>query len=43
MRDKKQKREEKNRSNLTSAQEVTYARAFKMADRAGGYTDGENR
>ncbi|WP_243291566.1 YfhE family protein [Bacillus sp. FJAT-47783] len=37
----KKKKHEKNRSNLSSAQEVTYSRDFKMADRAGGYTDGE--
>jgi len=38
MADKKKKLE-KNRSNLSSAQEVLYSREFKMADRAGGYTD----
>ncbi|WP_243388069.1 YfhE family protein [Bacillus kexueae] len=43
MREKRKKRDDKNRSNLTSAQEVTYSREFKMADRAGGYTDGQNR
>ncbi|MDQ0163047.1 YfhE family protein [Bacillus alveayuensis] len=40
MADKK-KKQDRNKSNLTSAQEVTYSREFKMADRAGGYI--ENR
>ncbi|MEI5908555.1 YfhE family protein [Bacillus spongiae] len=34
--DKKKKRD-KTKSTLSSAQEVTYSREFKMADRAGGY------
>lgn len=29
---------EKTKSTLSSAQEVSYARDFKMADQAGGYT-----
>ena len=31
------KRKEKGKSNLSSMQEVTYSREFKMADRAAGY------
>lgn len=37
MVDKKKK--EKGKVSLTSAQEVTYQRDFKMADQAGGYDD----
>lgn len=32
------RRREKTKSTLTSAQEVSYARDFKLADQAGGYT-----
>ncbi|WP_081415842.1 YfhE family protein [Peribacillus kribbensis] len=32
------KRNEKQKNHLTSAQEVTYNREFKKADRAAGYT-----
>ncbi|WP_110114292.1 YfhE family protein [Bacillus sp. CGMCC 1.16541] len=32
------KRHEKAKSTLSSSQEVNYARDFKMADQAGGYT-----
>ncbi|HZG69959.1 MAG TPA: YfhE family protein [Chondromyces sp.] len=32
------KKGQKARRNLSSAQEVTYSREFKMADRAGGYS-----
>ena len=32
------KKREKARNTLSSAQEVTYARDFKLADQAGGYT-----
>lgn len=32
------RKREKTKSTLTSAQEVTYARDFKLADQAGGYT-----
>jgi YfhE-like protein len=32
------RRREKIKSTLTSAQEVSYARDFKLADQAGGYT-----
>jgi hypothetical protein len=32
------KKRDKIKSTLTSAQEVTYSRDFKMADHAGGYT-----
>jgi hypothetical protein len=33
------KRKEKTRSTLSSAQEVSYRRDFKLADQAGGYTE----
>jgi hypothetical protein len=33
------KKREKPKYTLTSAQEVTYQRDFKMADRAGGYDE----
>jgi YfhE-like protein len=33
------KKREKMKSTLSSAQEVTYTREFKMADRAGGFTE----
>lgn len=33
------KKKEKPKYTLTSAQEVTYQRDFKMADRAGGYDE----
>lgn len=36
MADKKKR--DKVKSNLSSSQEVSYARDFKMADQAGGYT-----
>ncbi|HWO97588.1 MAG TPA: YfhE family protein [Bacillus sp. (in: firmicutes)] len=32
------KRREKTKNTLSSSQEVSYARDFKMADQAGGYT-----
>ncbi len=32
------RKREKSKHTLTSAQEVSYARDFKMADQAGGYT-----
>ncbi|WP_010171007.1 YfhE family protein [Bacillus coahuilensis] len=41
MADKKKKRE-RTKSTLSSSQEVTYSREFKMADRAGGYTKQNN-
>ncbi|MDQ0228532.1 YfhE family protein [Metabacillus niabensis] len=31
------KRRDRTKSTLSSSQEVTYQREFKMADRAGGY------
>ncbi|KAB2332015.1 YfhE family protein [Cytobacillus gottheilii] len=37
------KRKEKTKSTLSSMQEVTYSREFKMADRAGGYTGGRSK
>ena len=37
MSDKKKR--EKTKSTLSSAQGVTYARDFKRADQAGGFTD----
>ncbi|WP_083979336.1 YfhE family protein [Bacillus alveayuensis] len=42
MADKK-KRDNKTKSTLSSAQEVTYARDFKLADQAGGYTAKKSR
>ncbi|MFZ3590957.1 YfhE family protein [Bacillus sp. DJP31] len=36
MADKKKR--DKSKSTLSSMQEVTYSREFKMADRAGGFT-----
>ncbi|WP_082892780.1 YfhE family protein [Rossellomorea aquimaris] len=39
--DKKKKRD-KTKSVLTSAQEVTYSREFKAADRVGGFTSKRN-
>ncbi|WP_010677482.1 YfhE family protein [Bacillus timonensis] len=35
---KEKKRDNKSKSTLSSMQEVTYSREFKMADRAGGFT-----
>ncbi|MGG3684174.1 YfhE family protein [Aeribacillus composti] len=35
----KDAKRKKAKSSLSSAQEVTYSRAFKMADRAGGFTE----
>jgi hypothetical protein len=35
------KRREKTKSNLTSAQEITYSREFKRADRAAGGFNGK--
>lgn len=37
------KRKEKVKNSLSSMQEVTYSREFKMADRAAGYTDRKSR
>lgn len=37
------KRKERNRSTLTSTQEVLYNREFKMADRAGGFLERKSR
>ncbi|MCH1627533.1 YfhE family protein [Ferdinandcohnia quinoae] len=36
---KDKKREAKTKSTLSSMQEVTYSREFRMADRAGGFVD----
>lgn len=33
------KRRDKSKRTLSSMQEVTYQREFKMADRVGGYTE----
>lgn len=41
--DKEKKRRNKIRRTLSSAQEVTYSRSFKMADRAGGFTNDTER
>ncbi|WP_449539072.1 YfhE family protein [Ferdinandcohnia sp. Marseille-Q9671] len=35
---KEKKRDNKSKSTLSSMQEVSYSRDFKMADQAGGYT-----
>ncbi|UQD51210.1 YfhE family protein [Bacillus methanolicus] len=37
------KKRDKMKSTLSSAQEVTYRREFKMADHAGGYTERRSR
>ncbi|MDX8362360.1 MULTISPECIES: YfhE family protein [Bacillaceae] len=34
----RKKRRDKTKSTLSNAQEVSYARDFKMADQAGGFT-----
>jgi hypothetical protein len=39
MADKEKKRREKPKFTLSSMQEVSYQRDFKLADRAGGYDD----
>lgn len=38
----KKRRDIQHKSNLSKTQEVLYSREFKMADRAGGYTDRKN-
>ncbi|MGY3717628.1 YfhE family protein [Sutcliffiella cohnii] len=40
---KEKKRRERSKSTLSSMQEVTYSREFKMADNAGGYTGKNSR
>ncbi|AST90265.1 MULTISPECIES: YfhE family protein [Sutcliffiella] len=40
---KEKKRRERTKSTLSSMQEVTYSREFKMADNAGGYTGKNSR
>ncbi|MGG4264464.1 YfhE family protein [Peribacillus simplex] len=37
------KKHDKEKSNLTSTQAILYAREFKKADRAGGYTEKKPR
>ncbi|TYR79225.1 YfhE family protein [Priestia megaterium] len=37
------KRNDKTKSTLSSAQELSYARDFKLADQAGGYTKKQAR
>ena len=37
------KKTDKERSNLTSMQAITYSREFKQADRAGGFTEKKSR
>ena len=37
------KKRDKMKNTLSSAQEVNYQREFKMADRAGGYTEKRSR
>jgi len=39
----KEKRRDKSKSTLSSMQEVTYSREFKMADRAGGFVEKRGR
>jgi YfhE-like protein len=39
MVEKKKKDKSRGKYSLTSTQEVLYQREFKMADRAGGFTD----
>lgn len=39
MANNKKARREKTKQSLSSTQEVLYSREFKMADRAGGYSD----
>lgn len=43
MANKKKKDTDRGKYPLTSAQEVSYQREFKMADRAGGYHDRNTR
>jgi YfhE-like protein len=40
---KEKKRDNKSKSTLSSMQEVSYSRDFKMADQAGGYTKKQAR
>lgn len=37
------KKQDKTKSTLSSAQEVTYSREFRHADRAGGFTEKRGR
>ncbi|MFD6209899.1 MULTISPECIES: YfhE family protein [unclassified Peribacillus] len=37
------KKHEKEKSNLTSTQAILYAREFKSADRAGGFSEKKSR
>lgn len=39
----KEKKRDKSKSTLSSMQEVTYSREFKMADQAGGFTEKKSR
>jgi hypothetical protein len=43
MAEKKKKDKDRGKYTLSSMQEVTYQRDFKLADRAGGYTDQKTR
>lgn len=43
MAEKKKKDKDRGKYSLTSMQEVSYQREFKMADRAGGYHDKKTR
>lgn len=43
MMEKEKKRRNKIKRTLSSAQEVTYSREFKMADRAGGFINENDR
>ncbi|MFE8700578.1 YfhE family protein [Cytobacillus sp. FJAT-54145] len=37
------KRKDKSKSTLSSMQEVTYSREFKLADQAGGFSEKKSR
>ena len=43
MADKKKKDKGRGKYPLSSMQEVSYQRDFKMADRAGGFNDGKTK
>jgi hypothetical protein len=43
MSENKKRNKDRERTNLTSMQEVAYGHEFKMADRAGGYVNRKGR
>jgi hypothetical protein len=43
MSENKKRNKDRERTNLTSMQEVTYGHEFKMADRAAGYMNRKGR